>query len=100
MTNTPRDTQFAGFAALLFKEMDAEIERERQRVKNTLRYDKQEEQEFFNRLRVMMTRHAYDLVSHALCTLNPIAFQSSKDEDEIVVQVPDLTAWPEEEQSS
>ncbi len=90
MSKNPRDTQFHDFAGLLLEEM---LE---QRKGDWINFNA-DDTEAFDEYSAIIARRAYDLVEHAISTMNPIAFQCSKDDDEIIHAVPDLSAWPKEE---
>lgn len=75
-----RDTQFAGFAELLWKELiatDAE------------RYGDQQ--------RELIAQRAYDLVKHTTSYIGDCVANVFASVDEVVGMIPDLVEWPEQE---
>lgn len=97
--NDPRDTQFTGFAQLLWQDLlDA----------NGMGYINTKEGDdpsvgwgpaypAYPGYLTIIARRAYDLVLHTIDSMNPIAPQCL-DNDEIVHATPDLTEWPKQEQ--
>lgn len=65
MSENPRDTQFAGFAALVLKEIDDAIGRQ---TKEALEHglSGKDEKRFANELGVIIARRAYDLALHVV----------------------------------
>lgn len=79
----PRERKFIGFAALLAEEIngfaslfggDEDLQHDIERI---------------------VTRRAYDLVSHVLNNTGPYMIECLTHEEQIA-EIPDMTAWPEE----
>lgn len=82
-----RDTQFAGFAKMLWEEVARNVSRHRDFLLDAKALRQEEEQ--------IIARRAYDLVEYALSTVSPL------DLDRLVIaeqveRTADLTAWPKE----
>jgi len=92
MSNTLRDTQFAGFAKLLWEELLELRGRGYIDVANDMM-----DEEWNAEYRQIIARRAYDLVGHALENIDPNDLDRLSP-DERVLKMPDLTEWPEEVQ--
>jgi hypothetical protein len=78
----PRDTQFVNFAKLVIADLEED---------HDLRMDIA-----IDDVIAIIARRGYDLVEHALETMNPIAHQYAKSTEEIVRSIPDME-WPEDQ---
>lgn len=88
-----RDTQFAGFAGLLAKEIDDAIAN----MEDQAIYS----EKFTERLNAIIARRAYDFACHTVSYLdNDVGWRMGKGYTAAQIvenDVPDMTAWPEEE---
>jgi hypothetical protein len=82
MTDIDRDTHFAGFAKLLYSEIE--------QARHDLNRD----------IETLIAQHAYDLAAHAVASISEAT--ATEREVEILtveqcvnIYVPDLTEWPE-----
>lgn len=79
-----KDTQFAGSAIQLWKQIERYID---WRMEGASEEDIQR----------VIANYAYDLVLHSVREVDPFLLESKYTEDEqIMNQIPDLTTWPEE----
>lgn len=76
-----RDTKFAGFARAVVDELVSN-------GPSGWGYDE---------VSLCLARRAYDLVTHAFEAVNPIALQSTLDEEEVTRTIPDMPELPEDE---
>lgn len=89
MTNNPRDTQFQGFAKLLYEEVINLPDRASGHYFTT--------EEFQEQQYTTIARCAYGLVEHVL-TLVPQLISTLPDAqtvDEVIRLIPDMTEWPD-----
>lgn len=92
MSDTPRDTQFVGFARLLIPEIDEQIGAV---TEWSMEHDIDDQariaQELVSRWQTLLAQRAYDLVIHALKSLSmdPIAIGE-------IPNIPDMAIWPED----
>jgi hypothetical protein len=85
-----RDTQFAGFAKLLFEELKQYSYDDAMSPHDDQSWEDQIKRHDDGAIQIM-TQRAYDLVYHAHQTP-----QSAASTEEVVRMVPDITAWPKE----
>lgn len=93
MSSDPRDTQFSGFAALLWTDIsqglsffDFGLSAEQQASIDTA-------------MKKMIAERAYDLVDHTVCWIEPIDYQCHENPCEVILKtIPDLTIWPERDE--
>jgi hypothetical protein len=83
MSDNPRDTQFAGFATLLFEEL-----------KNTEAFEIVDAEQFWGgnlkaEVQRIIAQRAYDLVKYILS-----AASGQTNIDEVMPFIPDMTEWP------
>jgi hypothetical protein len=82
MSENPRDTQFAGFAAALGAE-----------IANTDGWNLADVEK-------LIARRAYDLVDHVVCWIDPLDFMSHENPLEYIINaMPDLTELPKEQRN-
>src|SRR2546429_703841 len=98
MSNNPRDTQFSGFAKLLFDELS---ERGLVAIVNKIFNGPpdllMQAQEEVNQLtQKIIAQRAYDLVAHVLFDHEDLKWQAL--EDISVEEITDLTEWPKEQE--
>ena len=74
-----RDTQFAGFAKMLWQELYHEIDWQ---------------QDSGEGVEQIIARRAYDLVSHTLLNTGPMMLDCYSHEEQVAA-IPDMTTWPE-----
>jgi hypothetical protein len=89
-----RDTQFAGFAELLWKDISSSL--------NLISLEYSPKQSVDEYIEESITRRAYDLVFHAADALNKLRALDASYKDEvgvtipaIIQRIPDMTEWPE-----
>lgn len=87
---TMRDTQFAGFAKLLWEEMQDRS------ADNEFEDKRRVGPEYTAYMQLVIAQRAYDLVMHAIARIDP-ADLDRLSTAETVARIPDLTAWPPEE---
>lgn len=90
-----RDTKFAGFAALVLKEIDDVIG---QQAKDAREYGLNDKTETAcaHELGTLIARRAYDLVKHAIESIEHIDLDRLSSEEQ-VGRIPDLSELPKED---
>lgn len=102
MSENARDTQFAGFAALLAGEIDEQFGAVLHWAEKRGTVDQAEiARELSSRWVTLIARRAYDLANHTLASALDITdgWSCPTDmmcEDDFVQRIPDLTTWPED----
>lgn len=91
MSENARDTQFAGFASLLWKEIQHEYITYLQREFGTFA-------ECDERVEQIIARHAYDLVQHSVesCEEQEDEMDCRIRSERLLRNIPDLMKFPEE----
>ena len=100
MSTLPRDTQFAGFAHLLCEEIakaTLELSTEENNIVDGCIMCNWQPSKVATLLVPLIAQRAYDLVAHILSTIDPLAFQSTISDDQIIKDIPDLTEWHDKE---
>ncbi len=85
MSDDPRNTQFAGFANLLYEELDK---------RDYLWIADGDEQS----VKTPLSQRAYDLVQHALHSFELAELECCESRDELLPGIPDMTEFPKEPQ--
>jgi hypothetical protein len=98
MSNNARDEQFKGFAGMLAKELRDQGLLD---IGNTTKplTDPPIDLEY-EKIKHIIARRAYDLVDHAIGSMEPIDLQCCESYVEVVQGIPDMTELPKEQDSS
>lgn len=96
--NNPRDTQFAGFAKLLFAEVEDMFANRDSAYDDC---DDEREQKAINDICSVFAERAYNLVLHTLWRTTPAGGSTIREYkgltvEEIANLIPDLTEWPKD----
>lgn len=96
MSDNPHDTQFAGFAKLLLKEIDDAIGETAKRVKET---EILNETELAHELGTILAQRAYDLVCYTVRSQAQGIEILCRDDPEYIRErvevIPDMDKWPD-----
>jgi hypothetical protein len=85
----PRDTQFANFAKQVIADLEEVHALQRRKMGC--------QQILIDDVIAIIARRGYDLVEHAIETMNPIAHQYAKSTEEIIKDIPDMPELPEDQ---
>lgn len=96
MSTNPRETQFQGFAKLLFDELNTQS-----LLAFPTMYGPDHTPEQHKELKALIehiiAQHAYDLVKHAVeeCESQESAFEARMTSEALLRNIPDMINWPE-----